>query len=89
MRAGDYAILMMRKIVNGQAKNILLEASFHKKNIEFSAPSFNWLVAVFDANGDGKMEVLTSGAYYEGGWTELHELQNNTLKSVLGAGCGA
>ena len=88
-RAGDYSLVLLRKIVSGQVRNIVIEGQFHRKRGEFDAPSFFELGAVFDADGDGKMEVLMRGRYYEGEHTSLYSLQAAKPREVLVEGCGA
>ena len=87
-RAGDYSLVLLRKIVGGKAQNILLESEVYPRPKEFNAPNFFRLGAVLDANGDGKMEVLVRGAYYEGEWTSLYEIGAKP-REVLSEGCGA
>ena len=48
--------------------------------------------AVADLDGDGQMEIVTQGFYYEGSWTEMWEYVNNDegeTVAVLSVGCGA
>ena len=88
-RVGDYSLLLLRKIVNGRAKNILLEGEFYPRAQTFNAPDFYTLAAVFDADGDGKMEILSRGRYYEGDWTTLYQVSGAASHKVLREGCGA
>lgn len=87
-RAGEYSLILLRKIVGGAAKNILLESEFYPRAKEFNAPAFYRLAAVFDANGDGKMEILIRGRYYEGDWTSLYEIGGAKPREVLSESCG-
>lgn len=88
-RAGDYSFVLLRKLVRGKAKNLLLEGEFHPRAKTFNAPAFYRLAAVLDANGDGKMEILTRGRYYEGQWTSLYSIEGEKPREVLSAACGA
>ncbi|PQV64559.1 hypothetical protein B1R32_10452 [Abditibacterium utsteinense] len=88
-RAGDYSLVLLRKIVRGEVKNSLLEGDFYPRAKKFNAPGFHRLAAVFDANGDGKMEVLLRGRYYEGDWVSLYEMHGEKPGKVLSEGCGA
>ena len=47
------------------------------------------MVAVLDLNGDGRMEIVTYGRYYEGDWFDVFDLEGLAAKKVLTAGCGA
>ncbi len=88
-RAGDYSLVLLRKIVSGRAKNILMASEFYPRAKTFNAPNFFRLAAVFDADGDGKMEVLLRGRYYEGDSTALFSVGAEKPREVLSEGCGA
>ncbi len=54
------------------------------------APGKYELSSVADLNGDGKMELIIGGGYYEGMWVESYEIMRNKpirLK-MLDVGCG-
>lgn len=85
---GDYSFVMLRKVVNGAAQNILVTGDFHKKAIEFGAPGHFNVTTLADLNGDGKMEIVTHGRYYEGAWTDVYEVNNAKLTEVLDCACG-
>src|SRR5690606_22445693 len=57
-RAGDYSLVLLRKMVRGKLKTIVLDEEYHTVAKTFNAPVFYKLAAVLDANGDGKMEVF-------------------------------
>ena len=89
-KKGDYSFVLLRKIVGGKAQNIVVSGDFVKKNIKFGAPSKFQLSAIADLNGDGKMEIVIYGSYYEGHWVETHEMKGNKPLGVkvLDVGCG-
>lgn len=88
-RAGQYSLIALRKIVKGKVQTIVLQGEFHPQAKKFSAPNFFRLAAVLDVDGDGKMEILTRGQYYEGGWTSVWSMRGDKVREVLSAGCGA
>ncbi len=88
-RAGDYSLLLLRRLVRGKVENRILEGEFYPRARTFNAPSFYRLAAVLDANGDGKMEILLRGRYYEGEWTSLYSVEGHKPRAVLSAACGA
>jgi hypothetical protein len=51
----------------------------------------HFLSAVVDLSGDGKMELVIDGHYYEGNFTAIFEYINDDLGvlEVLTSGCGA
>lgn len=69
-------------------ENILIAGEFYPTAKEFNAPSSYNLTSIVDLNGDGKMEVIIHGAYYEGSWVEAHEITGKTSNKVLETGCG-
>lgn len=88
VRAGDYSFLLLRKIVAGKARNILIAGEFYPKAVEFNAPNEFSILAIADLNGDGRMEIATHAAYYEGASSEIYDVSGAKPTRVLGAGCG-
>ncbi|RYX81650.1 hypothetical protein EON83_22900 [bacterium] len=94
-RAGEYSMTLLRKIVNGKVQTILVEGDFYPTAKKFNAPNVYKIAGAFDVNGDGKMEIVTKGRYYEGDWTTVYAVNGNKSSSVLkvqdvlGDGCGA
>jgi hypothetical protein len=86
----DYSFTIVRKIVAGKVKNILLGGDFITKGFDFGAPNTYEVSAIADLNGDGKMEIIHYGAYYEGSGTAVYQILNGKEVEikVLGAGCG-
>jgi hypothetical protein len=89
-KRGDYSFTLVRKIVAGKVKNILVGGEFINKNVDFGAPNTFWVSAAIDLNGDGKMEIVHHAAYYEGGGTAVFQITNTAAVEIkiLGAGCG-
>jgi len=88
-RAGDYSMVFLRKLVRGQVKTTMLEGEAYATTKVFSAPSVYKVAGVFDLNGDGKMEILVTGQYYEGNWTTIYDGSGYNVKTIATAGCGA
>ena len=86
VKAGDYSFLLLRKVVGGKAQNILIAGEFYPKAKEFSAPNEFSIQAIADLNGDGRMEIVMHGAYYEGAGSEIYDVSGAKPKMVLGAG---
>ncbi|MBV9957876.1 MAG: FG-GAP repeat protein [Acidobacteria bacterium] len=87
--AGDYSLVMLRKMINGKVQTIMLDEEYHTKPETFSAPDEYELVAVVDLNGDGVMEIVVAGGYYEGEWQTAYTIKGNKAVDVMGCGCGA
>lgn len=89
-KRNDYSFTIVRKIVAGKAKNILLSGDFITKGFDFGAPNTYEVSAIADLNGDGKMEIVHHGAYYEGSGSAVYTIANGQAVEIkiLGAGCG-
>jgi hypothetical protein len=88
-KAGTYSLVLLRKVAGHQIKNIMLREEYHVKKGEFNAPSEYSIAAVADLNGDGFMEIVVCGRYYEGEWSEVHSIQGLKTQKVLTCGCGS
>jgi hypothetical protein len=88
---GDYSVVLLRKAVGKTVVNYMIAGDFITKSSDFSAPSEYKLSAIADLNGDGKMEIVTYGAYYEGEFAGVHEMRGGKPVAVkeLEIGCGA
>lgn len=84
---GDYSFLLLRKIVNGKAQNILLESEFYPRKSQRVSGRYA-ISAIADLNGDGKMEIIMHGGYYEGSWAAVYEVSGAKTKDVLNCSCG-
>ena len=86
----DYSIVFMRKVVQGEVQTAVLGESLVPDPGTDLLVSFS-VGAVADLNGDGKMEIIVNGAYYEGMSWDLWEYVNDDLGPVLQlqTGCGA
>lgn len=88
-KAGDYSFLLVRKIVGGRVKNIIVAEEYIKKNVQFGAPSRFEISAIADLNGDGKMEIVLYGEYYEGSGAGAYEITDKAVEiKMLETGCG-
>ncbi len=86
---GDYSIAFLRKVVDGEVQTAIFGASVHAVAGEMA--NMFGIGGVGDLNGDGKMEVVTSGQYYEGAWIEIWEWVDDDIgiSVQLSQGCGA
>ncbi|MCA1625418.1 MAG: hypothetical protein LC768_02045 [Acidobacteria bacterium] len=89
-KKNDYSFVLLRKVVNGKARNIIVTGDFITKKIDFGAPGEYEVSAIADLNGDGKMELVIYCQYYEGNWVETYEMKGGKLSSVkiLDVACG-
>lgn len=86
---GSYSIAFMRKVVDGDVQTAVFGASVHEVGGD-QGNSFA-IGGVGDLNGDGKMEIVTSGTYYEGAWIEMWEYVDDDMGASpqLTQGCGS
>lgn len=86
-----YSLVLLRRLVKGKAVDSVIRAHYYHEDVEGMAdsPSSYRVAFVVDINGDGVLEVLIRGRYYEGFWYEIHEFRNNELIKVLSEGLGA
>jgi hypothetical protein len=73
---GDYSFVMVRTAKGKIVKEHMLDGEFYLKNTEFGAPNEHHISAIADLNGDGKMEIVVYGFYYEGGFAGAFEMKN-------------
>ena len=89
-KPGNYSFVMLRRVVGKTAQNTILDGEFYTKNVEFGAPNEYKISAIADLNGDGKMEIVVYGAYYEGSSSWVYEMKAGKATEVkaLSVGCG-
>lgn len=90
MEVGDYSILFMRKVVEGNVQTAILEESIVLSEDDQFAGAHT-VGSVADLNGDGKMEIVTNSAYFEGFGVGVWEYVNDDIgpSIVLETGCGS
>jgi hypothetical protein len=84
---GDYSVVLLRKVINGKVETIVLDGEYHpkKRNPERDGPPNEYkLTAVLDLNGDGRMEVIVYGGYYEGDWKTVYDIRGRKAENIFG-----
>lgn len=86
---GDYSVVVLRKMIEGEWQTAILETSIGEPDSPYVLS--HSISAIADLNGDGKMEIAVDAAYYEGSGSAAYEYINDDLgpEPVLGGGCGA
>ncbi len=88
-RAGDYSLVFIRKEVQGKVVTSIIAGEFYPKAKEFNAPAEHRVIGVLDLNGDGVMEIVLSGQYYEGDWVDAYRIDGTKVIKLFTMGCGA
>ena len=91
--AGDYSVLFLRQVVDGEVRTTMLSASRNESTLESPSPFIEQtrVAAIADLNGDGAMEVVVHKQYYEGSGTEIYALSpaaGLAAGGLLANGCG-
>ncbi len=87
--AGDYSVLLLRRVTKKGVQTVAMDSQIYPQAKTFSAPTIHELMSLLDLNGDGRLEIVVRGRYYEGDWTSVYEYLNGAAREVIGAGCGA
>jgi hypothetical protein len=85
---GDYSLVFLRRAVGGKVVTRLIAGDFFPKGLKFGAPGEHWVGAVLDLNGDGVMEIILFGRYYEGDWVAVYRVEGDKIIKTLSAACG-
>jgi peptidoglycan hydrolase-like protein with peptidoglycan-binding domain len=86
--AGDYSFVAVQKNVNGTPTLVELSGNYFPQAGDFVAPSTYRVLGVLDLNGDGVLEVVVDGAYYEGAFTTAFQVEGGVARALLTTGCG-
>jgi len=88
-RAGDYSLVFLRKVVQGKVITRIITGEYYPKAKKFNAPAEHRVIGVLDLNGDGIMEIVLSGRYYEGEWVDAYRVDGAKITKLFSMGCGA
>jgi hypothetical protein len=85
--AGDYSLVLLRKIINGEVTSIPLAVKVFTEDVELADPVQYNLLAMLDLNGNGNLEIVIEGWYFEGRFVTVYEITEQDAKVVLSVGC--
>lgn len=90
LQEGDYSIVFIRKVVEGEVETAILGDTVVLPGDDQFGASYS-IGAVADLSGDGKMEIVTSSGFFEGLSVQVHEYVNDDLGPLvqLEVGCGS
>jgi hypothetical protein len=90
LQPGDYSILFMRKVIEGEVQTAVLEETIvMDEGDQFLGAHSVGTVA--DLNGDAKMEIVSNSAFFEGFGVAVWEYVDDDLGATLRLerGCGS
>ena len=88
-RAGDYSLVFLRQVVQGKVVTQIITGEYYPKAKKFTGPAEHRIIGVLDLNGDGRLEIVLSGRYYEGDWVEAYRIEGAKITKLFNMGCGA
>lgn len=88
MESGHYTLVVMRKIVNGGVRTVVLNEQNYI-SAPGALPLTCGIAAFLDTDGDGVLEVFTTCDYYEGGTVYIRKIQGDRVTTLLSSSCGA
>jgi hypothetical protein len=85
--AGDYSLIVLRKIINGEVVTIPLMMDVYTEPEDLAYPTIYTVGGVFDLNGDGRLEVIVKGRRWEGWSIYIFDIDEETAQAVLSKVC--
>ncbi len=82
-RPGDYSVVLLRKIIEGEWQTAILETSLAEPDSPYVLS--HSVAAVADLNGDGKMEIVVDAVYYEGAGSVGVRVHQRRPRAAVGA----
>jgi hypothetical protein len=86
--AGSYSFVLLRRLHAGKVHTQLVAGEFYPTAKTFNPLNVYRIAAILDLNGDGKMELVVTSDYYEGGTTTVYQCTPAKIEEVLSAACG-
>ncbi|MHA1523872.1 MAG: hypothetical protein ACTSY1_05645 [Alphaproteobacteria bacterium] len=87
-RRGDYSIVLVVRGRGRAQRTFIVQDEVTLQDSPY--PSTLWsnkIVAILDVDGDGQMEIVTSGAYLFGGGWEMVRFEDGAWERILFCGC--
>lgn len=85
--AGDYSIVVLRKVKGNEVVTLAMPADFYYRSQQYAFPEKYTLTAVLDLNGDGRMEIIVGITGWEKAGTLVYEVVDFEVRNVLAMQC--
>jgi hypothetical protein len=85
--AGDYSVVAVQKTINGTPTLVEIQGNYVVQAGDFAAPNHYRVLGILDLNGDGVLEVVVNGTYYEGTSISAFGVEGITARTLLTTGC--
>lgn len=85
--AGDYSLIVLRKIINGEVVTIPLVLDTYLESKELAYPTIHTIGGVYDLNGDGRLDIFVKGSRWEGQSVSIFDIEGETARLTLSTGC--
>jgi hypothetical protein len=86
--AGDYSFVAVQTTSDGMATMVELAGDYFAEGGDFLAPNEYRLLNMLDLNGDGVIEIVVQGTYYEGTTISAYQVAGSSARTLLTTGCG-
>lgn len=85
--AGDYSLVVVRKLVNRTVVTLPLVADYYRQAQELAYPSTHTIAAMLDVNGDGTQEIVVQSTRWEGMAITIYAVQAGGAQQIGSVGC--
>jgi hypothetical protein len=85
--AADYSLVLLRKVVNDDVASIPLALKVFTEDVELADPVQYDVLTMLDLNGNGNLEIVIEGRYFEGRFVTVYEITEQGVEPVLSVGC--
>jgi len=86
--AGDYAVIAMMKETDDGLRTVPVAVNAFSEAQELAYPWRYYLPNILDLDGDGRLELVVSGARFEGKQTTVYVVDGDgTVRPVMSGGC--
>lgn len=88
VEAGNYSLVLLRRLIADKPVTQVLEGVFHVRASEEDTTQIYGVSGVLDLDGDGVMEFILHYSYYEGGGANVWRLGAEEAERVMELDCG-